>query len=153
MALLGYKKEDVLKMTIMHPAIYTYNINRIIQRIEDLIDLGYTKEQVLEITKYFPAIFGASIENLKEKIKYYDSIGLHEIAVITPKNLMQSIEVSYARYEFYKSIDLDINIDDFTKLFIGRKKFEKQYKVDTTDLLKEYNYNNRGVVKCKSSTI
>lgn len=147
MVLLGYTREDVIKMTMMHPSIYCYSIRRIGQRLKDLILLGYTEEQVIKITKEYPAIFGSSLENISDKIKYYDSIGLHDVAIITPKNLMQSLELSYARYEFYKTIDVSVDLTNFRKLFIGKKRFEKENNITTSELLEQYDYNARVKIK------
>ena len=47
--------------------------------------------------------------HIKQKIKFYDSIGLHSLAVKDSKQLMQSTALSYARYMFYKDNGIEID--------------------------------------------
>ena len=138
---LGYTKEEVIKMTKSLPSIYGYSIESIKQKIEDMIALGYTKEEVIKMTKSFPPIYGLSIENIKQKIEFYDSVSMHELAVINPKLLMQSVNLSYARYSFYKDRGIDIDMNNYGKLFVGQKNFEKTYGITKKELLEKYDYN------------
>ena len=138
---IGYTKEEVIKMTKSLPAIYSYSIENMKQKIEDIISLGYTKEEVIKMTKSFPPIYGLSIENIKQKIEFYDSVSMHELAVINPKLLMQSVNLSYARYSFYKDRGIDIDINNYRKLFIEQKRFEKEYGISKIELLEKYDYN------------
>ena len=138
---MGYTKEEVIKMTKSLPQIYSYSIENMKQKIEDIISLGYTKEEVIKMTKILPSIYGLSIENMKQKIDFYDSIDMHELAVINPKQLMQSVNLSYARYSFYKDRGIDIDMNNYGKLFVGQKNFEKTYGITKKELLEKYDYN------------
>ena len=138
---LGYTKEEVIKMTKSLPQIYSYSIENMKQKIEDIISLGYTKEEVIKMTKSLPQIYGLSIESMKQKIDFYDSIDMHELAVINPKQLMQSVNLSYARYSFYKDRGIDIDMNNYGKLFVGQKNFEKAYRITKKELLEKYDYN------------
>ena len=106
-----------------------------------LLSLGYPREEIIEMTKAFPGIYSYSIENMKQKIGFYDSIGMHELAIIDAKLLMQSVDLSYARYEFFKENGIEINMANYRKLFICQKQFEKQYGVTKQELLEKYDYN------------
>ena len=106
-----------------------------------MVTLGYTKEEVIRMTKSFTPIYGLSIENMKQKIEFYDSIDMHELAVINPKQLMQSVNLSYARYSFYKDRGIDIDMNNYRKLFVGQKDFEKAYGITKKELLEKYDYN------------
>ena len=138
---MGYTKEEVIKMTKSSPQIYSYSIENMKQKIEDIISLGYTKEEVIKMTKSLPQIYGLSIESMKQKIDFYDSIDMHELAVINPKQLMQSVNLSYARYSFYKDRGIDIDMNNYGKLFVGQKNFEKTYGITKKELLEKYDYN------------
>ena len=105
-----------------------------------MIGLGYTREEVLKMTKILPTIYGLSIEKIREKIEFYDSINMHELAVKKPKQLMQSVVLSYARYMFYLSRGIEINMGNYSKLFINNKQFEKSYGKTKQEILEEYNY-------------
>ena len=137
---LGYTREEVIKMTKSSPTIYNLSIENMNIKINDMIDMGYTRAEVLNMTKSLPTIYGLSIENIREKIEFYDSINMHELAVDDPKQLMQSVALSYARYNFYLSIGIEINMVNYKKLFICNKKFEKSYDKTKQEILEEYNY-------------
>ena len=138
---LGYTKEEVIKMTKILPSIYGLSIENMKQKIVDIMELGYTKEEVIKMTKTLPSIYGLSIENMKQKIDFYNLIGMHELAVIDAKNLMQSTNLSYARYSFYIDLGINIDMNNYRKLFINQKQFEKTYGITKEELLKRYDYN------------
>ena len=137
---LGYSREEVIKMTESHPAIYSYNIESMKQKIEDIVSLGYSREEVIMMTKGLPTIYGLSIENIKQKIDFYDSIDMHELATINPKYLMQSVSLSYARYQYFLANGIKLDMSNYKKLFINNKQFEKLYGIGKTELLKLYDY-------------
>ena len=148
--LLGYSKEEVIKMTKSMPSIYGLSKENMKQKIEDIMVLGYSKEEVIKMTKSLPQIYSLSKENMKQKIDFYDSIGMHVLAVIDTKYLMQSVNLSYARYSFYMDKGINIDIDNYRKLFIGQKNFEKSYGITKEELLKKYDYNKFKEEKEKS---
>ena len=78
--------------------------------------------------------------HIKQKIKFYDPIGLHSLAVKDSKQLMQSTALSYARYMFYKDNGIEIDENNYSKLFINQKKFVKQYGITKKELLAKYDY-------------
>ena len=138
---LGYTKEEVIKITKTLPSIYGYSIENMKQKIADIMDLGYTKEEVIKMTKTLPTIYGLSIENIKQKIDFYNLIGMHELAVVDAKLLMQSINLSYARYSFYMNLGINVDMNNYRKLFINQKQFEKTYGITKEELLERYDYN------------
>ena len=71
------------------------------------------KKEVIIITKKFPQIYSSNINDIREKKEFYDEIGLSDIFIVKPKYLMQSIELSYARYMFYKEMGIEINKDNY----------------------------------------
>ena len=137
---LGYTKEEVIKMTKSSPSIYGFSIETLKQKIEALQNLGYSKEEVIKMTKSLPSIYDFSIENMRQKIEFYNSINMHNIAVEDPKVLMQSTALSYARYRFYQSKGITINMGNYIKLFMASKQFEKSYGITKEELLKKYDY-------------
>ena len=137
---LGYSRKEVIKMTKNLPAIYSYSIRNIKQKIKDMEGLGYSRKEVVKMTKSLPQIYGLSIENIKQKIGFYDSIGLHFLAIVAPRNLMQSIKLSYARYMFFKEKGIVIDETSYRKLFVGQKQFEKKYGLTKNEILQKYPY-------------
>ena len=138
---LGYTKEEVIKMTKILPAIYGLSIESMKQKIDDMISLGYTRKEVINMTKDLPAIYGYSKKNMKQKKDFYDSIGLHELVSVDPKQLIQSVNLSYARYSFYKDRGIDIDMNNYRKLFVREDQFEKSNGITKQELIEKYDYD------------
>ena len=47
---------------------------------------------------------------------------------------MQSIELSYARYEYMKTKNIVINIKNYKKLFTSQSKFVSSYGINNDDI-------------------
>ena len=138
---LGYTKEEVMKITSMYSALFSLNIDSMRQKIDDIISMGYPKEEVMKITISFPSLYGLSIETIKKKIKFYDEINIWHNVVRNPKDLMQSANLSFARYSFYISQGIDINTNNYTKLFVSNKEFERVFGIAREKLLGMYDYD------------
>ena len=139
----GYTKEESKEIL----NIYSLNkckpetLKKKIEEINMYMEkLGYSKEEVIKMTKSLPAIYGYRIDNIKQKIDFYDSIGLHELAINDTKRLMQSVSLSYARYMFYKEKNIEITDKSYNKLFINQKQFQKAYGITKEELLEKYDY-------------
>ena len=139
----GYTKEESKEI------LNTYSLNKckpetLKKKIEEINiymeKLGYSRAEVIKMTKSLPAIYGYRIDNIKQKIDFYDSIGLHELAINDTKKLMQSVSLSYARYMFYKEKNIEITDKSYNKLFINQKQFQKAYGITKEELLEKYDY-------------
>ena len=140
---LGYTNEESKEILSTYP-LNTYKPETLKKRIEEINmymeKLGYSRAELIKVTKSLPTIYGYSIDNIKQKIDFYDSIGLHELAINDTKKLMQSVSLSYARYMFYKEKNIEITDESYKKLFIGQKRFEKVYGITKEELLEKYDY-------------
>ena len=139
----GYTKEESKEILNTYPLniCKPETLKRKIEEINMYMEkLGYSRAEVIKMTKSQPAIYGLSIDNIKQKIDFYDSIGLHELAINDTKQLMQSVSLSYARYMFYKEKSIEITDRSYKKLFIGKKQFEKAYGITKEELLEKYDY-------------
>ena len=137
---LGYSREDVIKMSKSLPTLLCLSIENIKQKIDDLISLGYSYNDVIKMTIILPSLFGFSTENIRQKTIFLKQIDLDFIAVEDTKKLMQSIDLTYARYMFLKDKGIEINKENYRRLFYNAKQFEKQYGIDKSTLLEKYNY-------------
>ena len=137
---LGYSHEDVIKMAKFFPSLYGLNIENIKQKIDDFISLRYGHEDVIKMTKTLPTLYGLNIENINQKLTFLREMHLDFIVVEDTKKLMQSIDLTYARYMFFKEKGIEITKDNYRKLFYDAKRFEKQYGIDKNTLLEKYNY-------------
>jgi len=141
MELLGYNENDEIEMIKLHPSLLGYDMANIKKKIKDIAKLGYSYKEVIKMTKNCPQLYGYSIENIREKIGFYDSINMHELAVKPSMYLMQSVNLSYARYCFYQDKGINITMDNHAKLFCSDKAFEKIYGTNKKELMEKYDYN------------
>ena len=149
---LGYSLSQIIKMTSMMPSIYSYTIENMKQKISDLEALGYTKEEIISMSLSLPAIYSFTIENIKEKIDYLKEIGIVDVILLNPKNLMQSVDLIYARYRFLtEDVGLSIDYSNAKYLFKDRKHFFGQFHVGNEELLERYNYDLE--VRCKNKVL
>ena len=139
---LGYSNDEVLVMTKRFPSLYSFSIDTIKLKMDELMSLGYDIDDVKKMTVDFSGLYGFSIESLREKKEFYDLIGIGDIFRVSPKMLMQSISVSYARYMFYKDNGIDINMSNYNMLFVGQKQFENKYKITKEELINLYSYDS-----------
>lgn len=145
---IGYTKDEVLSMTKMFPVLFSLDVENIKQKNKDLEELGYSHDEVKKITVTFPQVYSLSVDNLTPKIEFYDSIELHNMIVETPRNLIQSVNVSYARYKFFQKKGINITMVNYKKIFTDNKQFEAQYKITKETLLEKYNYEeSKKIVK------
>ena len=63
---------------------------------------------------------------------------------------MQSVELSYARYMFYKDRGIDINMNNYLILFMGQRNFYKKYGIEKNEILELYSYKNDVICKIKN---
>ena len=139
----GYSEEDIdgiiasYSLAKLSPETLEKKIK---ENYEFLLRLGYSKEDVIKMTKSLPTIYGYSIDNMRQKIEFYDSIDMHDLAIVDPQRLMQSVDLSYARYEFLKSKGIMVDMSNYGKLFTSNKKFEKTYGVTKQEILEKYSY-------------
>ena len=136
----GYSREDIIDMIKKHPSLLNYAVMRIEERVNDIVSLVPDYNDALNVLKINPSLFGNDLGTIIDKKVFYDSIGLFDIFVISPKDLMQGISKSYARYRHFQTIGIDIfeTEDGYKKLFLGEKKFGSRYKIKTDDLVKIY---------------
>lgn len=141
---LGYTEEDY-EIIRNNYAVNQIKDETLIKKLKDnfafLLKMGYTKEEVIKMTKSSPQIYGYSKKNMKQKKDFYDSIGLHELVSVDPKQLIQSVNLSYARYCFYKSQGIDIDMNNYRKLFVRENQFQKSNGITKQELIEKYDYD------------
>lgn len=139
---LGYTREEVLEMIKVYPTIYTFSILNMKNKIIEIMEFGYSYKDIINLSKKFPQIYSLSIDNIREKVDFCDYIGLSDLVIKKKKILVQSVELSYARYMFYKSIGKDINIDNCEMLFMSEGVFIKRFNKTRNELLDLYKYDS-----------
>ena len=140
---LGYNNEDIENILTCN-SLKDFKEDTLLIHIKDiynlLISLGYSRADVIKMTKSLPSLYSLSIENIKQKITFLREIQLDFIVIEDTKQLMQSIDLTYARYMFFKDKGIEVTRNNYRRLFYGAKTFEKQYGIDKSTLLEKYNY-------------
>lgn len=144
---LGYKITDILYMIRRFPQLLTLSNEYIISKFNDLVNLGYTKDEVIKITIKFPQIWSLTMENITSKKEFYDIIGISSFILEKANLLMQSIELSYARYMFYTSMGEIIDSENYMVIFCSQNQFKKKYKKTNDELIAEFPYDKEGIKK------
>ena len=103
-----------------------------------MYDCGFTKEEIVKITGNLPSFLLLSDSNVLAKINFFRSIGLANVIVNDSKKLMQSLELTYARYAYFQEINHEVNSSNYFRLFYSQKNFIKRYGVDNKTLLAKY---------------
>lgn len=138
---IGYTKEEVIKITKSIPKIYALKIEGMKRKFMFLQSLNYTKEEVIKMTTILPALYEISSENAKEKIVFYESIGLRNMIIRDTRQLLQGIDLTYARYQLLKQKGIIIDMTNYRLLFLTQDKFEKRYGATKKELLELYPYS------------
>lgn len=144
---LGYRRRQVLGMTLDLPSLYGRCIENISSKISEIEALGYTREEVLRMTVILPSLFSYSIENIKEKLDLARSIGIESAIIENPRNLMQSADLTYARFRFLME-ECDISGLDLSQvIFRNALQFQSKFKITKKELLDTYSYSDYRRVK------
>lgn len=145
---IGYDEISIEKIMKWYSAYLEDTLYRyILDTFEYFEKKSYSKKDIVKMTKLLPAIFGLSEENLNKKIEFYKEIDLEIIVMENTMRLMQSVELTYARYRFLNDLGININQDNYRKLFYDQKAFAKQYGITNKELLNRYSYNQKVLIK------
>ena len=139
---MGLKYEEVITITSTFPSLLSLSINTIETKMNNIIKFGYTKEQILIMIKNFPFILGLNSKNIKDKIDFYRAIGIDNIILEDTRQLIQRVDLSYARYCFYKDKGIIINQDNYINLFMSQKRFIEVYEITNKGLMELHNYED-----------
>ena len=146
---LGFTEMEVRKMTIILPTLFGYSIDKIQTKINDMVNLGYKRDDVLCMIKTLPALIGSSIDSIKLKLDFYDSIGIKDLLITCPKKMIQSVELSYARYMYFKFSGKEIDESNSSLLFLDQKQFVRRFGLNSKELTDKYKYEDSEYVKTK----
>ena len=102
------------------------------------------------MTIKLPPLFGYDFSKIERKINFLKDVNLDFIVLFDTKQLMQSIELTYARYMYFKENGKIIDETNYKYLFESNKKFEKRSNMTKEELLEKYNYEE--YIKEKNDT-
>lgn len=135
---VGLSKSQVITITALSPSILTYDIHTFQNKINLFKEYGYNAEQIILLLQHHPAILGSSEENIRNKLDFYLSIGLFAIVYLEPKQLIQGLDLTYARYKFFTEKGMNISLYNYRLLFNSTENFKKKYGFTSKDLIAIY---------------
>lgn len=135
---LKYTKEEIINITTRFSVYYTLSLNTIKKRIDNLKRIGYNMDIIKVIVYKFPQIISLKESTINQKYNYLEEIDMLEVFIEKPLCLMQSLELTKARYEYLTNKKIEVNKNSYSKLFLCSKKFKKVYGIDNEELLKKY---------------
>lgn len=139
---LGYTKNEVLKITNFFPTVYGISMENVVGKVNTIMSFGYSRDEALKIIIGLPTILGYSNENLKEKFSFFVQVGLMDAPIVKARNLMQSVDLTYARFRFLTEEKKKcVSMKLVSSLFIGADSFKSIYKISKEELLKRYSYD------------
>lgn len=138
---LKYTKEEIINITCKFPEYYTLKLDTIKKRIDNLLNLGFSYGNIKLMIFNYPKIISFRIDTLNEKYEYYSSLDMLNIFIKSPNYLMQSLELTDARYNYLINKVLIVNKNNYGKLFVSSNRFKENYGIDNNELLKKYREN------------
>jgi len=139
--LYGFSREELIIITRTFPTIYSYSIDIIKNKFLGLRGLGYSNEEIRMMIVKYPALFGRDIKDIKIKKNFFEKIGIGDIVVNNSHFLMQSFDLVFARYMFYRGLGIRIDHGNMNLLFMKQAAFVKKYGKTNKQLIMLYNYD------------
>lgn len=149
---LGFNRDEIKEIIVRDPSLIGYGVDTICDKYNRIIDLGIDKDEINGVTIEYPSIINSDTQRTEKIINFFSNIGLRKKIIDDPKNIfIQSVEVSYARYCYYMDSGIEINEDNYKKLFFGWQYFKKVTGISKEELLEMYKYEDdvRGLVRKK----
>jgi len=137
---LNFTLEEIIKMTYISPQLLGYSNEKVKNTIDFLTKFGYLKLEIIQMCTNFPSIFDSSLKTLTKKLNFYRLIGIEKDLINDTHNLIQSFELSYARFQFFLLNKIIIDSSNYKELFLSEEKFIKKYNYSNEDLLQKYPY-------------
>ena len=78
----GYSKNEIIKMTVTNPGIFSITVEKIFNMINLLLALGYKKNNIIKISKSQPFIFSYSTKHVLDLFNNLCSLGIKDVIVI-----------------------------------------------------------------------
>lgn len=138
-ASLGLSYEEVIKIISSKPQVFSCNIEKIEEKINLFLNKDYSKDEIISCIKKYPGILTFPKETIEKKINLYINLNMKDYVIINPMSLMQSNELTYARYMFLKN-NPKKEYNNTKTLFLAQDYFIKKYGLSTEELLLKYPY-------------
>ena len=137
----GYEKDEIINMSILSIKLFSFDVDMIIRKINNLSRLGYRKDEIIKMTVKYPNIFVLGEESIKIKKIFYDKIGILDVITKHPVYFSKSFDLVYARYVFYYRMGIKITKGNYSLLFLNQRSFINRFGKTNEQLIAMYNYD------------
>lgn len=136
----GFSKDDFIELSSTSSNVLSISKENLEKKFFIFKELGYSLEEIRKLVIGYPSILAMSIENsFVPKLSFiskYD--GIKREILNNPRKLMQSLSVTYARFNYLNSISFDFNTSGYSVLFTSHSRFEKSFNINKENLLEMY---------------
>lgn len=87
------------------------------------------------IITIFPSIFSKSLSSLEHQLLFYQVNNMEEFVLANPKNLIQGIDLTYARIKYFLNNQIKISSKN---LYLSSNNFFKKYNISSLELINMY---------------
>lgn len=131
---IGFTHKEVVNMLATAPTLFSNSKETIIAKIAVLNNF-FSEEETKRIILDFPQIFNFSVGYLLEKMNIYKKNGVIDLISSVPKRLMQSTELTLARFELLNNLNVPLEVVP-KNLFACQKDFVRKFGFTNEETLK-----------------
>lgn len=136
---LGFTEEELNYIISKNISCLTTEIEVLIEKKNKLLEIGFADEEACYIIYVYPDYFSMSINNIEEKLAAMKESNTLRNLLDNPKNLIQSAELTRARYYHFVSESSEILENPYWRiLYSGEKLFYRRFKRDNKEIVAKY---------------
>lgn len=133
----NYNDEEINQILIGNSKIFNHNIKRLQDIYQVLVSFDIDDDTIKFVFMNYPRIFESCPDSLKEKLSLLKRLGILEVSLINPKNLIQGCEKTYLRYLYiFNVLEEEITDENYSMLY------QSDFKPDIDTLRKMYSYKD-----------
>ncbi len=142
---LGFD-EDGMRSAMENSLVVIAIDYKTLKKKKDILVNYYDEKKALDILLRFPAYFTMSENSINEKLYVAFFTNSLDYIYNNPKNLMQSAELTLARFYYF------CGSCSSRALFLGEKEFIRHYKITNKEVLEKYRSGDTGSEICLRKT-
>lgn len=133
----NYNNEEINQILLGNSKIFNHDIKRLQDIYIILASFDINDETIKFIFMNYPRIFESCPDSLKEKFSLLKRLGILEVSLIKPKNLIQGCEKTYLRYLYiFNVLEEEITDKNYGMLY------QSDFKPGIDTLRKMYSYKD-----------
>lgn len=139
MDVLGFTEEEKKFIISKNTSSLTTEIEVLLDKKAKLQEYGFTDEEACYIIYSYPDYFSMGLANIEDKLAAMKESDTLENLLEHPKNLIQSAELTRARYQYILSVDRNLLKGSYWRLiYSGEKLFYNRFKCYNEEVVLKY---------------